>query len=146
MNIQITDLRALDGDSLVAVHVLILFEDGARDSRVYHILPEQYGALRLRVGEIGCETVDALEEAATLCAAIRKGTSLLSYGAQSEKTMRQKLRARGFAPEVAAAAAALEAFKGELLADHIRTCVLHDVKAGNEETVEELIETLRRIR
>ncbi|MBQ7321860.1 MAG: RecX family transcriptional regulator [Clostridia bacterium] len=106
MNIQITDLRALDGDSLVAVHVLILSEDGARDSRVYHILPAQYGALRLRVGEIGCETVDALEAAAMLCGAIRKGMSLLSYGAQSEKNMRQKLRARGFAPEVAAEAAA----------------------------------------
>jgi len=48
--------------------------------------------------------------------------------------------------QIAAAAAALESFKGELLADHIRTCVIRDVKEGKEETVEELIETLKRIR
>lgn len=48
--------------------------------------------------------------------------------------------------QVAAAAAALEAFRSELLADHIRTCVRNDIKEGREETVEELIETLKRMR
>ena len=106
MNIYITDLRALDGDSLVAVHVLIQSENGDRDVRTYYILPEQYAALRLRCGEIDPETVDALEQASKLSEAIRKGLQLLSYGAQSEKMLKQKLRARGYNPEVAAAAAA----------------------------------------
>ena len=105
MNITITDMRALDGDSLVAVHVLIVSEDGMRDARVYHILPAQYAALRLRPGEIDCGVVDALERAAELCRAIRKGVQLLSYGRQSERTLNQKLRARGFSPAVAAEAA-----------------------------------------
>lgn len=106
LHIRITDLRALDGDTLVAVHVLMTSPDGARDARVYYILPHQYAALRLRVGEIDCETVDALEEASQFSDAIRKGLQLLSYGAQSEKTLKQKLRMRGFSVELAAAAAA----------------------------------------
>lgn len=112
MQITITDLRALDGDSLVAVHVLILSEDGERDSRVYHILPEQYAAMRLTVGNMNCETVDALEHSARLCEAIRKGVHLLSYGAQSEKTLKQKLRARGISPNLAAEAADYLARRG----------------------------------
>ena len=106
MNIHITDLQALDGDSLVAVHVLIRSENGERDTRTYYILPEQYAALKLRRGEIDTDTVDALEEASKLSEAIRKGLHLLSYGAQSEKVLKHKLRARGFDPEIAAAAAA----------------------------------------
>ena len=106
MTIQITDFRALDGDSLVAVHVLIQSDGGERDARTYTILPEQYASMKLRRGEIDPETVDALEEAARLSEAIRKGLQLLSYGAQSEKALKQKLRARGYDPELAAATAA----------------------------------------
>ena len=99
MEIRITDLRALDGDSLVAVHVLILSEQGERDARLYHIIPEQYAAMKLRCGVIDPETVDALEEASRQTEAIRKALHLLSYGAQSEKTLKQKLSARGFSGE-----------------------------------------------
>ena len=80
----------------------------------------------------------------------RKLTHRLSRIEGQIRGIRNMVESDAYCPDillqVAAAAAALEAFKGELLADHIRTCVLHDVKAGNEETVEELIETLRRIR
>ncbi len=106
MQITITDLRALDGNTLVAVYVQIVSESGERDVRVYHILPEQYAALRLRVGAVSPEKVDAIEEAAELCGAIRKGLSLLSYGAQSERTLQQKLIRRGVARELATAATA----------------------------------------
>ena len=41
--------------------------------------------------------------------------------------------------------AALNAFSRELLAEHIRTCVTRDLKEGNEETVEELVETVRKM-
>ena len=106
MRIQITDFQALDGDSLVAVHVLIQSENGERDARKYYILPEQYASLKLRRGEITPDVVDSLEEAARLSEAIRKGLKLLSYGAQSERVLKQKLRARGYDPELASAAAA----------------------------------------
>ncbi len=43
----------------------------------------------------------------------------------------------------AAAAAALNAFSRELLANHIRTCVVQDVLAGREGTIDELLDTLR---
>jgi DNA-binding FrmR family transcriptional regulator len=47
--------------------------------------------------------------------------------------------------QVTAVTAALNAFSRELLAEHIRTCVTHDLKEGNEETVEELVETVRKM-
>lgn len=105
MKITLTGLRALDDGSLIAVSVLIEAEGGAQDKRIYHILPEQYVAMKLRKGAIDCETVDALEEASRLCEAIRKGMQLLAYGAQSEKTLQYKLRTRGFTAEQATAAA-----------------------------------------
>ena len=33
----------------------------------------------------------------------------------------------------------------ELMANHIRTCVTRDIRAGNEETVEELLQTLQKL-
>ena len=47
--------------------------------------------------------------------------------------------------QVAAANAALNAFSRELLAEHIRTCVAHDLKEGKDGTVEELVETVRKM-
>ena len=41
--------------------------------------------------------------------------------------------------QVAAANAALNAFNKELLANHIRTCVADDIRAGNDETIDELV-------
>ena len=47
--------------------------------------------------------------------------------------------------QVAAVNAALNAFNRELLAEHIRTCVSEDIRNGKEETVEELLDTLRKL-
>lgn len=47
--------------------------------------------------------------------------------------------------QVAAANAALNAFNRELLNSHIKTCVADDIRQGKDETIEELIETLKRI-
>ncbi len=47
--------------------------------------------------------------------------------------------------QTAAASAALNAFKSELLADHIRTCVTENLRAGNDEIVEELLCTLKKL-
>jgi len=47
--------------------------------------------------------------------------------------------------QVAAANAALNSFSKELLAEHIRTCVARDIRAGKDETVEELVSTLKKL-
>ena len=47
--------------------------------------------------------------------------------------------------QVAAINAALNSFNKELLANHIRTCVVSDVKAGNDIKLEELVSTLQKL-
>ena len=47
--------------------------------------------------------------------------------------------------QVAAANAALNAFRKELLADHIRTCVAQDIRDGRDETIDELVATLQQL-
>ena len=47
--------------------------------------------------------------------------------------------------QVAAATAALQGFTRELIATHIRSCVVEDVRKGNDEEVEELIGNLLKL-
>lgn len=47
--------------------------------------------------------------------------------------------------QVAAASAALNAFNRELLSTHIKTCVANDIVEGKTETVDDLIDTLRKL-
>ena len=47
--------------------------------------------------------------------------------------------------QVAAVNAALNSFNRVLLANHIKTCVTQDIKDGKEETVDELIQTLKKL-
>lgn len=47
--------------------------------------------------------------------------------------------------QVEAVKAALNGFNKVLLANHIRTCVTNDIKAGKEETVDELVDTLQKL-
>ncbi len=47
--------------------------------------------------------------------------------------------------QVAAANAALNSFNKELLAAHIRTCVADDIRAGQDETIEELVAVLQKL-
>ena len=47
--------------------------------------------------------------------------------------------------QVAAVNAALNSFNKVLLANHIKTCVTDDIRAGKEETVDELIATLQKL-
>jgi len=47
--------------------------------------------------------------------------------------------------QVAAANAALNAFSKELLSQHIRTCVVEDVRAGKDEKIDELLITLQKL-
>ena len=47
--------------------------------------------------------------------------------------------------QVAAINAALKSFNKELLAGHIRSCVVNDIRDGKDETVEELLDILRKV-
>ena len=47
--------------------------------------------------------------------------------------------------QVEAVKAALNSFNKILLANHIRTCVTNDIKAGKDETVDELVDTLQKL-
>ena len=47
--------------------------------------------------------------------------------------------------QVSAINAALNSFNKVLLAEHIRTCVAEDIKAGKDETIDELVMTLQKL-
>ena len=47
--------------------------------------------------------------------------------------------------QAAAANAALNAFCRELLANHVRSCVAEDIRAGKDETIDELLTTLQKL-
>lgn len=47
--------------------------------------------------------------------------------------------------QVAAINAALNSFNKKLLENHIKSCVVDDIRQGNDEVVEELVETLQKL-
>jgi DNA-binding FrmR family transcriptional regulator len=47
--------------------------------------------------------------------------------------------------QVSAASAALNAFNRELLANHIRTCVVADIQNGQTEVVDDLLVTIQKL-
>ena len=47
--------------------------------------------------------------------------------------------------QVSAINSALTSFNKVLLAEHLKTCVVDDIKAGREETIAELTETLQKV-
>ena len=44
-----------------------------------------------------------------------------------------------------AVSAAINSFNKELLANHIRTCVANDIRAGKDDVIDELVVTLQRL-
>jgi DNA-binding FrmR family transcriptional regulator len=62
--------------------------------------------------------------------------------------LRRMVEENAYCPDIltqtAAANAALQAFGQQLLEAHIRTCVAQDLAAGQTETVDELMDTLRK--
>lgn len=47
--------------------------------------------------------------------------------------------------QVSAISAALNAFNKALLAEHIKSCVVQDIRAGSDEAVDELCATLQKL-
>ena len=62
--------------------------------------------------------------------------------------LRRMVEENAYCPDIltqtAAAQAALQAFGQQLLETHIRTCVATDLAAGQTETIDELMDTLRK--
>ena len=47
--------------------------------------------------------------------------------------------------QVSAATSALNAFNKALLSQHIKTCVADNIKDGNDEVIDELCDTLKKL-
>lgn len=47
--------------------------------------------------------------------------------------------------QVSAVTAALNGFNRELLANHVKTCVVKDIRAGKNETIDELVLLLQKL-
>ncbi len=47
--------------------------------------------------------------------------------------------------QASAVSSAINSFNKALMAEHIRSCVVEDIKEGNEETIEELISVLQKL-
>ena len=47
--------------------------------------------------------------------------------------------------QASAASSALNSFCRTLLAGHLRTCVAEDIRAGRDETIDELLDTLQKL-
>lgn len=47
--------------------------------------------------------------------------------------------------QVSAITSALNSFNKELLANHMRTCVAENIKAGNDEIIDELVLTMQKL-
>lgn len=47
--------------------------------------------------------------------------------------------------QVSAVQAALNAFSKELLGSHIRTCVVNDIRAGDDQVVDDLVKTIYKL-
>ena len=45
----------------------------------------------------------------------------------------------------AAVSAAVNSFNKDLIASHIRTCVVRDIKNGDDAVIDELVETLQKL-
>ena len=104
MKIEITSVSARDGGALICLAVL-LSEGEKVDERELLLLSSQYTELGVSRGEIDEATFDEISEASELCLAVRRGMSILGYGASSKKELAKKLVLRGVAREMANGAA-----------------------------------------
>ncbi len=63
--------------------------------------------------------------------------------------IKKMLEANAYCPEIltqsAAVTAAMNSFSKELLSNHIHSCVVRDIKQGDEEVVDELVATIYKL-
>lgn len=108
--------------------------------------------------EAAAETALAEAEALHACCCRHKKRSEEEYKSLIHRLNRIEGQIRGirgmvendaYCPDIlvqsAAAGAALNAFNKELLASHIRTCVVEDIRDGKDEVIDELVATLQKL-
>ena len=63
--------------------------------------------------------------------------------------IRKMLEKDAYCPDIlvqsAAVTAAMNSFNKELLSNHIRSCVVQNLRAGNEDVIDELVTTLQKL-
>ena len=68
---------------------------------------------------------------------------------EEKKKLMNRLKRIAYCPDiliqVSAVNAALNSFNKELLAKHIKTCVVDDIKEGHDETIDELVNVLQKV-
>ena len=47
--------------------------------------------------------------------------------------------------QVSAVQSALNSFAKEILEEHVKTCVINDIKEGNEEVIDDLLKSIRKL-
>lgn len=83
------------------ISVTIELTDGVHTEVQKHtLLTSQYAALGIKKGELDKDKYDEIVTATSICSAYKKGLSLLSYTASSEKNLYYKLKSRGFEDDV----------------------------------------------
>ena len=131
-----------------------IFDDSAVDMRA-----EQHSGEDMQAGEKQCSAEEQQPEGfCTCCGGRTKVRSDREYKDLVNRLSRIEGQIRGikgmvensaYCPDiltqVAAARAALNSFSKVLLASHIKSCVIDDIKAGNDETVDELVDVLQKI-
>ncbi len=104
MTITLRSLRAQQDGAEILLSV-VLESGGNRESVQLPITAGQYYALKPQKGPLTEEQYEALEEASRLCRAIRAGEYILSFGANTARTLAAKLMRKGYSRQVANAAA-----------------------------------------
>ena len=62
-----------------------------------------------------------------------------------QKMLREDAYCTDILTQVSAVQSALNAFNRELLGNHIRSCVVTDIRAGKDEVVDDLVKTLYKL-
>lgn len=104
-----------------------------------------------------CE-VHEMEDGKCCCCQRRKERTPEEYSKLINRLNRIEGQIRGirgmvennaYCPDIliqsAAVNAAVNAFNKELLASHIRTCVVDDIREGKDEVIDELVATLQKL-
>jgi len=100
LQILIKDTQVFDNGSLYLIKTLISCGENS-ETKEFILFNSQKEELSLVVGEITVEKFSAIEYAAGVCEAARRGANILSYGKNSASILKLKLCRKGFSKESA---------------------------------------------
>ncbi len=113
MTLEIKAFTALGNGNVIEVAVAI--NEGEHSERKYFkILSSDFASMHLAKGEISPELCDALEKAENRCEAYLRALNIISFGANTSRTLKIKLKRRGIDEEAANEAVDMLRDKGYL--------------------------------